>query len=578
MTDEKKPADGETPVKKKTAAPDPRGEIRVKLPGYDPTLSTNSPDFDLEKWTAAAEGTPERLEVSLNQISEAIAAAARQIPANITAARLQDLRGAAAGAQEYMEKLTETIKPSFGLMQKYFNSDAWKATRDTLTYITEAARPLLELAREFTELSPYIDAELEKPEYGGQTIDDIYSDGVDEDTGEVIPGSLFERLLSAARAARDEQQRIIDAQNAGREQRRQMKEKAEASGAIMDIRNGTLPVLSDKDMWDAFAPGKISRIGTLASDYINPNTGRVEKINFEKGEIVSLNAAEISYKTFMLLSAITANSVENFREYFVLDGTISFYVKGVLDRLEVDPRIKDDGQLNIDRKTAGVLYLEKQFAPLLMFVGTIPDGSRYTVLNYDGYDANTDTMKIRTPYLHQIWKATQTAFSERKRNRKQRIAAGKKPLKKDLIPLEVNTLFKGTAYKEDDTVLEIATTITNILLNAGKGAHKTDILFTTLIKSCPRLREKLEEISARPKVIDGKKTNNTARYNVELRKIERAYKLIMNPEKCDALKCFAFEEFFVKIDGGVQKFVAPTKSTLDGKIHIKWRRIDTDDN
>lgn len=523
----------------------PDGIIRVDAE-VDPALDPDSPEFDLDKWIETTEFE------NMGAIYEKLLAT----------------------LQPMLDSLKANFS-AFGEMQQFFNSPNWTPFQKALQRVAETAPALLEMAKEIRELTPYLDEELQKPKYKGKSIDDLFREAETDENGSPEENSLFMQIITAARAARDADQ-VIAAQNAGRERRRQMKEEAEKAGAIMDIRDGILPVLSARGMWDAFAPGKISRIGTLASDYINSETGRIEKTNFEEGEIVSLNAAEISYKTLVLLSAIVANSVENFRDYFVLDGTISFYVKGVLDRLEVDPRIKNDGQLNLDRKTAGVLYLEKQFAPLLMFVGTTPDGSRYSVLNYDGYDVNTDTMKIRTPYLYQIWKATQDDFAARKKRREQRIAEGKKPFKKDLKPLEVNTLFKGTAYKEDDAVLEIATYITNILLNAGKGAHKTDILYTTLIRDCPRLREKLEEIKARPKVADGKKVNNTARYNVELRKIGRAFSLIMNPDKCDALKHFEFEEFYTKTKDGGQEFVAPTKSTLDGKIHIKWRRIDAD--
>ena len=131
-------------------------------------------------------------------------------------------------------------------------------------------------------------------------------------------------------------------------------------------------------------------------------------------------------------------------------------------------------------------------------------------------------------------------------------------------------------------MLEIATYITNVLLNAGKGAHKTKIKYMTLINNCPRLRERLEEIDRLPKtekLADGKRRNNTARYNVTLRKIARAYTLIMTPEKCDALKCFEFIEFSpTKEKGGKREFIPPTKSTLDEEIYINWRRIDPDDD
>ena len=76
----------------------------------------------------------------------------------------------------------------------------------------------------------------------------------------------------------------------------------------------------------------------------------------------------------------------------------------------------------------------------------------------------------------------------------------------------------------------------------------------------------------------GKRINKTAQYNSALRKIARAFDLIMDMEKCDALKHFEFIEFSpTKEKGNRREFIPPTKSTLDGEIFIKWRRIDPDD-
>ena len=469
------------------------------------------------------------------------------------------------------------------------------AALETLSKIKESS-PLFVLFDEMQgDLAPYIEEELKNPQYGGKTIEELIDEAEETDDGLFSEESLLMQAVNAARAAK-----TIAAQSAGRALRRQTRENAAQVGAIMELRNdGTLPVFSEKTLWNAFAPGRISQMGKLAPDAINERTGRVEKIELEEDDIVPVTAANISYKAFLLLNAIIANSVENYRETMVSGGEICFYVKGVLDQLEVDARIHGDPQqieldtqqIELDReqdrhtrtrKTTGALYLEEQLKPLLLFVGTVPNGSRYSVLNYVGYDIESDTMTIRSPYLFQLWRAAQLAYSTRKKGKEQRIADGKKPLKADLKPLELNTLFKRSAYKEDDTVLEIATFITNVLLNAGKGAHKTKIKYRTLINNCPRLRERLKELDELPKDAKGKrgnKINKTAQYNSALRKIARAYTLIMTPDKCDALKHFEFIEFMpTKEKGGRREFVPPTKSALDGEIYINWRRIDPDDD
>lgn len=557
--------------------------------------------IDIEKWITDTEATAAALEESNQELARAF----KKIDLVVDAQ--QELRKSMEEAAPTIKGIGDTVA---GVARKYAGIEK------IITALNESMPDWLKIAiADYVELKPYLMAELEKPEYEGATLEELmHAPALDENGEPSKSAQLLECAIANARNAQkdgeplppryrlnlqqfaegaetDTQQAemtVIEAQKAGREQRRRLKENAEKNGAIMNLRNGSLPIFSGKDLWNAFAPGRVSKLGNLAPDMINKETGRLEKINpetgqpekisIEKGDIIPLNALDISYKAFLLLNAIIANTVENIREYFVSDGSITFYVKGVLDALEVDPRIKDDMQLDFHRKTAGVLYLEKQFEPLLSFIGTTPDGSRYSVFNYVGYNADSDTMTVRTPYLYQLWETTQTAYSARKRRKAQRIAEGKKPLKIDLKPLEVNVLLKASAYKEDDAVLEIASYINNLLLNAGKGAHKTEISYKTLINNCTRLHERLKALEALPNVVDqttGKKINKAARYNSELRKIARAYNLIMDPEKCDVLKCFEFEEFTpTKVKNGKREFIPPTKSTLGGKIVIKWRRID----
>ena len=509
------------------------------------------------------------------------------------------INAAGVSVSDPIYETAAAIRKALQGLYDFVHSDAFKIITGA---VTEAAAFVQEYKIDFDaiqsapdhvkDLALFLVKELKESGLLEQyTLQDVIERGFDAD-GNIIDSPFNEIIERAekqlaefeAETKTQETQKAIkatiEAQKAGRELRRQIKENAQSSGAIMNLQNGNLVTFSERDLWDAFAPGRISKIGTLSHELIDKETGRIKKYQLDEGEIMPVNAMDVSYKAFFLLNTILANSVENYREYFIEDGAIKFYVKGVLDDLDIDPRIKNDGQIDINRKTAGVLYLEREFAPLLSFVGTIPDGSRYSVFNYEGYDINTDTMTIRLPYLFQLWKTTQKAYSERKAAKEIRKEEGKKPLKKDQKPLEVNTLFKAVAYKEDDTVLEIATYITNVMLNAGAGAHKTEIKFNTLIKNCPRLHERLKNIERIPKAEtqkDGKRVNKTARYNSELRKIARAYSLIMNPDKCDALKYFSFVSFEpTKKKDGKREFMPPTKSTLDGKISIKWHKINTE--
>ena len=151
---------------------------------------------------------------------------------------------------------------------------------------------------------------------------------------------------AADRVTNIETNSLVEAQQAGRDKRRLIKEKAIEQNAIIELRSGgNMPIFSQRDLWDAFAPGRISKLGTINPDAIDAKTGMLMLDKIDAGDIMPLNAADISYSTFMLLNTILANSVENYREYFISDGAIKFYVKGVLDSINVDPRIRSDTQL-----------------------------------------------------------------------------------------------------------------------------------------------------------------------------------------------------------------------------------------
>lgn len=527
--------------------------------------------------------------------------------------RVQDAQEPAISAAQAAREITENIV-------KVLNSFAL-TSNDYLPEWTQGNK-LNIFYTELNALEPFINAELQRrPGMEGKTLNDLLlplpfrtfyyamsGEKAPDTDGYAAEINEFVEIIQAARQAA-----VIAAQNEGRLERRQMKENASKKGAVMGLRGGIFPIFSAKEIWDAFAPARISQMGELPRSAINKETGRVEK-PIEDGDLIKLSANDISYRTLMLLNAIMANSVDDYRKFLVSGGKIRFYVKGILDQLEIETRITGNPQqIELDtnrneseghtrsRKTTGAIYLERQLKPFVTFIGTMPDGSRYSVLVYEGYDIESDTMTVWSPYLFQLWKMTQNMFASRQQSQAKRIAEGKKPLKADLKPLELNTLFKRSTYKEDDTTLEIAVYLTNVLLDAGKSAHTTEIKYRTLINNCPRLRERLEEVDELPKDAKGKKgnkINKTAQYNSALRRIARAYTLIMTPEKCDALKNFKFEEFTPtkpakgyelptketetgkyeidrdQINWGRMEFMPPTKSTLDGKIFIKWRRIN----
>ena len=451
--------------------------------------------------------------------------------------------------------------------------------------------------KELQDLKPYIEKELQQPQYNGKTLEELREEAEQAATNQYYNSKaepiaplppdviaaheeeaksidLWEQLINAARTTAKQQQ--------GRNQRRDIKLAAQEDNAIMELKKGEYPLLSAADLWDAFSPGKILEIGTLNPSVIDQETGRINQYDFTKDELTIPKTA-LPIQGFLLLSAIQANSVENYFAEEVSAGDLTFYVKGVLDAMTEDPRgllskdVAEDGQLNIDRKTAGVLFLENLFKPLQNCVGTLPNGSRYTVLNYYGYNADNDTMTIRSPYIYELWRRTQARYFTRQENKKKAIKAGKAPKAEDEKSLEINRLFKDTAITEDPITLEIAIYITNHILGAGKNG-KTELLFKTIVSGCPTLRNKIAEIEA------SDRKNKAAFINRSLQKIGNAIDLILTPEKCTATTEYRFKKIepskklpgYKQSKGDIRKshiqFIPPTKGKSNDKLVINYEK------
>lgn len=206
MTDDKKKLpDGAEPVKERPAddpaarayfATDENGRdvIRIDPPEDDPTLNPESPDFDREKW-----------EEYQRQARESLREAAERMKATMSATVFSsiDMNTTVKQMQASLQGIVKTAGSAFAAFQEYFQSDEWKKTRETLELIAETAPAWLEFAKEVEELTPYLEAELKKPEYGGRTIDDLLNSAETDDSGSPLETSLFMQALAKARAARD---------------------------------------------------------------------------------------------------------------------------------------------------------------------------------------------------------------------------------------------------------------------------------------------------------------------------------------------------------------------------------------
>lgn len=102
-----------------------------------------------------------------------------------------------------MQTNLERVTRTFQSMQDIFDASRWDSTRQMLEEIAATAPALLDLMQEVSELTPYLEAEIQKPEYEGKTLDDLLSEAETGSDGLPTTDSLLMQALAAARAARD---------------------------------------------------------------------------------------------------------------------------------------------------------------------------------------------------------------------------------------------------------------------------------------------------------------------------------------------------------------------------------------
>ena len=131
---------------------------------------------------------------------------------------LQAYRASANEIAEGREKLGKAVSEAlFDVLQKLPSfkaldaSFAYQLNRTFQTFMESLQESLpewakvAELADEVIELEPYLQEELKKPEYGGQSMDDLFDLAREhaDDADEITIGGLFMKALNAARAARE---------------------------------------------------------------------------------------------------------------------------------------------------------------------------------------------------------------------------------------------------------------------------------------------------------------------------------------------------------------------------------------
>lgn len=118
------------------------------------------------------------------------------------------IRPAVEGARQVAEQIQEVVNATAEprrVLGEVFKQ--WNDLREAMAQFMESNPAFLLYSEATGELSPYIEAELKKPEYGGKTLEDIWNEaGEQYDDGIFDDNSPLMQLVNAARAARDAEQ------------------------------------------------------------------------------------------------------------------------------------------------------------------------------------------------------------------------------------------------------------------------------------------------------------------------------------------------------------------------------------
>ena len=229
-TAEQRPAEADAirePVKEKAAGQDQRGEqetkpkrpvlmqdengqpyITLDPPNYDPTLDPHSPDFDRVKWRelhdAASRDFAAAISDALNSADVSMTDFAKNMLQNAAGDIVQTVERGRNAAKE----MHDLIAPLYSNMQDFYKSDVWdtiqsgvKQLADITRFAAGLRRTIADIVNEYNlDLLPYLEAELEKPEYEGVTVSEFFETA---GGGAGATRSLLLKALEAARAAKE---------------------------------------------------------------------------------------------------------------------------------------------------------------------------------------------------------------------------------------------------------------------------------------------------------------------------------------------------------------------------------------
>lgn len=89
-------------------------------------------------------------------------------------------------------------------VKEQYSAESVRAVRYIVAAVKRAAPEIYALVKELEELEPYLEQELQKPEYDGKNLDELADESQKDERNWPVKGSLYMIALDAARRARDQ--------------------------------------------------------------------------------------------------------------------------------------------------------------------------------------------------------------------------------------------------------------------------------------------------------------------------------------------------------------------------------------
>lgn len=217
MADEQKRTPAEKPKKGKAAAGKENNDtpaIIIDMGKHDPKLDPGSPEFDLEAWKTATglsdlSKAPEKVQETFSkngkQIIEslqkqfdtgAVTDAITESVAKISKHGINQINTVEAlvAAIQGIGKVVDSTVLSF---KSFTKTETWKNLQDAILYFEKNADKIAASFTEFEQLRPYLEKELQKPEYENKTLDELSA--IDENGNPSEENALWDKAIAAAR-------------------------------------------------------------------------------------------------------------------------------------------------------------------------------------------------------------------------------------------------------------------------------------------------------------------------------------------------------------------------------------------